>query len=115
MPLRKDQGNEHFREALAAAIAETVEFPRGVFVTVLEAKISPSQHDAVATLSVLPANRQDDALAALATFRHDMKDALAKTVRLRQIPNVQWRFDTTGDYVGKIDDTIAELKRKGDL
>jgi ribosome-binding factor A len=115
MPLHKGQGNEHFREALAQVLVEVVEFPPGVFVTVLEAKISPSQHDAVATLSILPADRQQDVLSALETYRHDIKDSLAKVIRLRQIPKFEWRFDETGKYVERIDKTIEELKKKGDL
>lgn len=115
MPLRKDQGNEHLREALAQVIRETVEFPPGVFVTVMDARISPSQHDASATLSVFPANRELDVLNCLETFRHALKDGLAHSLRLRQIPKFQWKFDTVGQYVGEIDQAIAELKKKGDL
>lgn len=115
MPLHKDQGNEHFREALAQVIAETVEFPPGVFMTVLEAKISPSQHDAVATLSVFPADRREDALKALDTYRHDMKDGLAHALKLRQVPKLQWKFDEVGQYVDSIDRVINELKKKGEL
>lgn len=115
MTLKVDQGNEHLRDALARAIAETVEFPPGIFVTVLSASISPSQRDAHAVLSVFPANRQQEAVDALETFRHAMKDELGKTLRLRQIPRFTWAFDATGAYVAGIDETIAELKRKGDL
>ncbi|MEK7115763.1 MAG: ribosome-binding factor A [Patescibacteria group bacterium] len=109
------QRNEHFREALARAIAEAVEFPRDLFVTVLEANLSPSQHDAIATLSVLPAGRDKEVLRALATYRSALKETLAQALRLRHIPFIQWKFDATGAYVETIDATIAELKKKGDL
>jgi ribosome-binding factor A len=115
MPLKVDQGNEHLREALARAIAETVEFPPGIFVTVLSASISPSQRDAHAVLSVFPANRDAEVLEALETYRRAMKDELGKILRLRQIPRFTWTFDATGAYVAGIDETIAELKKKGDL
>ena len=115
MPLHKEQGNEHFREALARVIAETVEFPPGVFITVLDAKVSPSQHDAVVTLTVFPKDRQKDVLNCLETFKRSMKDELARSIKLRHIPKFNWKFDDAGAYVEDIDTVIAELRKKGDL
>ena len=115
MPLHKGQGNERFREALARAISVAVEFPQGVFITVLDAKISPSQHDAVVTLSAFPANSQDVVIRSLATFKHALNDHMAQDMHLRFIPKIQWRFDENGAYVQTIDEVIDELKKKGDL
>lgn len=115
MPLHVDQRNERFREALALLIAEIVEFPQGVFVTVLGAKLSPSQQDAVVTLSVFPADRQSEALRLLDFYSHDIKDGLARALRLRHIPRFVWKFDRTGVEVETIDQAIEELKRKGEL
>lgn len=115
MPLHKSQGNEHFREGLAQVLAETVEFPPGVFVTVLEASVSPSQQHAIVKLSVFPTNRQQEVLDTLKTYRGDIKKELTAHLKLRQIPNFEWRFDEVGAYVESIDNVIAELKKKGDL
>ncbi len=113
--MQKAQGNAHFREALARVITETVEFPRGIFVTLADARIRSNQKQAVGLLSVFPFERRDEVLQALKKFQHDLKDALARSLKLRKIPDICWKFDEREENVGNIDETIKELKQKGDL
>ncbi len=110
-----ERGNEHFREALAAAMIKAVEFPRGVFVTLADARIRSNQKQAMGLLSVYPFDRRDEALKALKLFQRDLKDELAHSLKLRMIPTIEWKFDEREENVGQIDQTIAELKKKGDL
>ncbi len=111
----RQQTYDHFREALAQALAVAVEFPPGLLVTLLEAKLASNQTSASATVSVFPSARQAEVLSLIKAARHDIKDALAECLRLRRIPEIYWKFDTTLNEIAKLDDTIAELKHKGEL
>ncbi len=113
--LEEGGGMQHFRDALAAVLAQRIEFPRGVLVTVVEAKITSDTRNAKGVLSVLPEDKQADVLKVLKASEHDIKDGLAERLRLRRIPKLHWSFDTSEAYVGSIDDVINELKKKGEL
>ncbi|MBP9864534.1 ribosome-binding factor A [Patescibacteria group bacterium] len=113
--LEEGGGMQHFRDALAAVLAQRIEFPRGVLVTVVNAKITSDTRNAKGVLSVLPEDKQTEVLKILKASEHDIKDGLAERLRLRRIPNLHWSFDTNEAYVGTIDDVINELKKKGEL
>lgn len=110
-----EQGMEHFRNALAAVLAERVEFPRGVFVTVLDAKLTRDLLHAKAVLSVLPEDRIEDVKISLEDYKRDIKDGLAHELELRRIPDLFWEFDTTEARAAVIEKTLNELKREGEI
>lgn len=106
---------QHFRDALAAVLVERVEFPVGVFVTVLDAKVTRDTTKAKGVISVLPESREKEALAALEESSHDIKKGLAEKLRLRRIPHIHWAIDRTEAVAEGIEKTIQELKNKGEL
>ncbi|MFA4954313.1 MAG: ribosome-binding factor A [Patescibacteria group bacterium] len=115
MSRKMEQGMDHLRMAIAAALPTVVEFPRGIFVTVLDSKMTRDEKHASVTISVLPGDRTEDALATLREFSKEIKHEIARTLRLRRIPNLFWKVDTTEEYASHIEQTINELERKGEL
>ena len=115
MPQSFEQRMEHLAQAMAKVIREVVEFPPGVFVTVLGAKMTRNQLKAKIILSVLPTPKKDEAVEALKEYDHDIKDALAHELRLRKIPDFYWSFDDTEAEAAAIEETLFELKQKGEL
>lgn len=113
--LEQGGGMHHFREALAQVLIEKVEFPKGSLVTVLDAKVTKATTHAKGVLSVLPASMEQEVLAALQEYTHEIKEGLAEKLRLRRIPTLHWTFDETEDFAAGIDRTIEELKAKGEL
>lgn len=106
---------QHFREALAQVVREVVEFPVGAFVTVVDAKLTRDTKHAKGVISVLPVEMEKDVLKQLKEYEKEIKEGLAEHLRLRRIPRLHWGFDHTEAFVGSIDDTINELKAKGEL
>ncbi len=117
MSLRVEAGFEHLREALAEALNEEVEFPRGVLVTVLGAKITANTAHARITLSVLPTTAEAEAEVreALRAQDHEIKNALARRLRLRRIPRLHYVFDETEAHASLIDAHLHRLKETGGL
>lgn len=114
MPHTKDAGFEHLREAFAELLTE-IEFPPGVFVTVLKAEIAANSAHATLTLSVFPDGKDKEALDTLNAHKHDLKDGLANTTRLRRIPDLHFIFDHTEAEAEIIERAINDLKKKGEL
>lgn len=115
MSLRVEAGFEHLREAMAEILPRVVEFPPGVFVTVLAAKVTANTAHARITLSVFPETKQEEALKALAEASHEIKEELADRLRLRRMPNIHYVFDENEAYAADIDRAIHDLKEKGEL
>jgi ribosome-binding factor A len=115
MSLRMEAGFEHLREALAQVFAEHVEFPPGVLVTVMGAKVTANTAHARVVLSVFPETMQTEAKRILADNDREIKEELAHHLRLRRIPRLHYVFDEREAYVGKIDDVILDLKKKGEI
>ena len=113
--LEEGGGMEHFREALAEVLMRRVEFPRGVFVTLLEGKVTRNTMNARAVISVMPETAEADVIEILKQSNRDIMDGLAERLRLRRLPKIFWAFDRTEATAADIEGTINLLKRKGDL
>jgi len=110
-----EQKQQHFLEAMAKTVKKTVEFPPGTFVTVVDAKMAPDQANAKVILSVLPVANEELVLQSLETYRHDIIKEMARSLRLRHLPNIYWAFDHTEENASEIEGYIDELKEKGEL
>ena len=115
MSLRMEQGMEHLRNALAKVLEERVEFPRGVLVTVMDAKVTRDMLHAKAVLSVLPEDRIKDVKEALELYRREIKNGLAHEIKLRRIPDFFWDFDNTEARAAIVEKTLNELKEEGEI
>jgi len=99
---------------MAAILAKRAEFP-GALVTVVSAHLTDDQKYATITLSVLPVSAEDAVLESLKIYRHDILKDMARSLKLRHMPSLQWRFDYTEEEAQGIENYIEELKRQGEL
>ncbi len=109
MSLRMEAGFEHLREALARVFNERLEFPPGAFVTVLKAKMTANTAHASVTISVLPTSMEAAVLKSLQQQTHEIKDGLAKGLRLRRIPTLHFAVDHTEEQAAEIDTVLNQL------
>jgi len=115
MSLRVEAGFEHLKDAFAKVLAEDVEFPKGVLVTVLGAKITANTGHAKFTLSVFPETMKAEVLRTLEDFDHEIKDGLAHNLRLRRMPRIHYAFDETEAEAAVIENELLELRKKGEV
>lgn len=115
MSLRVEAGFEHLREAFAETLAKEVEFGPGIFVTVLGAKITANTAHAKITLSVMPTTMEERVLEILDQYSHEIKDGLAKRLRLRRIPRLHYAFDETEADAEEIEHMLNNLKKNGEM
>jgi ribosome-binding factor A len=115
MPRLLEAGFEHLREAMAETLAEHVEFPPGVLVTILKAKVTANTAHASFTISVFPEEREKEALDILKGEDQAIKEGLSEHLRLRRIPRLHFRLDRTEAHAAEIEAALHELKEKGEL
>lgn len=112
---RMEAGFEHLREAMAEILREIVEFPKGVLVTVLGAKLTANTAHARIELSVYPETAQAEVVKILGYADRDIKNALSEHVRLRRIPRIHYIFNGIEAEAAIIEKALNEMKEKGEL
>ena len=105
----------HFHQALAESIERAAEIPLGILVTLVRAEITGDAKYAKGTISVLPTNRAEEALKALKIAEPEIKHELNKRIRLRITPKLNWGLDATEETAEGVEQTINELKKRGEL
>lgn len=110
-----ESGFEHLKNGLAEIFARDVEFPPGMLVTVLEAKMTQDRRFGKITLSVFPTGVEDQVLDIIERHRHEINDGLAKRLRIRKIPKLHYVFDTTESEAAEIEGMLNRLKEEGSL
>lgn len=110
----RTQRSEHFRQDMADILARRAEFPNA-FVTVVDANLTDDQQFATIILSVMPTSAEESVLDSLKTFKHDILKDMAKTLKLRRMPILNWKFDYTEEKAQGIEAYMEDLKRKGEL
>lgn len=115
MSISMEAGFERLKDGLAEIFARDVEFPPGMLVTVLGAKMTQDRRFAKITLSVFPTGAQQQTLDILAQFKHEINDGLAKRMRIRVIPKLHYVFDDTEAEAAVIDAELNRLIETGEI
>lgn len=115
MSLSMDVGFDHLRTGLAEIFARDVEFPPGMLVTVLDAKMTQDRRFAKITLSVFPTGAQKQVLEIIGYAKHEINDGLAKRLRIRVIPKLHYVFDDTEAQAEEVETLLNRLRASGEL
>jgi ribosome-binding factor A len=115
VPMAKDRMrrvNEAVREVLSTAIGKDLKDPRVGFVTVTAVNTSPDLRHARVYVSVLGDDRgRADTLAGLASSRGYLQSRVAAELRLKNTPQLDFKYDESTDRGMR----ISELLREGNV
>jgi ribosome-binding factor A len=90
--------NEAVREVLSARIAEGLKDPRIGFVTVTSVETSPDLRSARVWVSVLGDDAEREAtLAGLASAHGVLQQTIARELRMKRTPTLEFVFDSSID------------------
>lgn len=106
-----DQVNELLHRELAAIVNREVEMP-DCLITVIEVRTAENLRDANVRVSVLPEGKSGTALRALKRRSGAIGKAMAKVIRLRQVPKLTWKLDAVSRHAAEMDRTFEELRSK---
>jgi ribosome-binding factor A len=101
--------NEAVREVLSARLAEGLKDPRIGFVTVTSVDTSPDLRQARVYVSVLgDESTRDDTLAGLASSHGLLQRDLAKELRMKHTPTLEFIYDESIDRGMRISELLDE-------
>ena len=103
--------NEALREVLSARIAAGLKDPRIGFVTVTAVDTSSDLRHARVYVSVLGSEEErDDTLAGLGSSTGYLQAAIAREVRMKRTPTLEFVYDSSIDHGFR----ISELLERGE-
>lgn len=100
------------RQEIADIIMNRLKDPRIGFVTVTEVKVTDDLKTARVFISILKDEELDLTLEILNTARRFIRSEVAKRVKLRSVPIIEFRIDEAIKYGDKIERLIREIKEK---
>jgi ribosome-binding factor A len=107
---RSKRVGDLIREEVADIIMYRLKDPRIGFVTVTGVDMSPDMKNARVYVSILKEEDRELTLEILNSSKSFMRSLLSKRLRMKFIPTVEFRFDTSIEYGYKIDKLLKEIK-----
>jgi ribosome-binding factor A len=109
MTQRTDRVAEEFREILAEEL-QRLKDPRIGFVTVTGVDVTPDLRRAVVFYTVLGDDRQERAtVAGLRSATPHLRQSLGRQVRLKVVPELEFRLDASIAEARRIDELIERI------
>jgi ribosome-binding factor A len=112
--VRVGRVGEQIKKELSQIVQSELKDPRIGFLTVTGVEVTNDLSLAKVYLSVMGTDEQKEAtLKALASGTGYIRSELSKRIRLRKIPDLQFKFDTSIDYGSRIENLLSQLNREG--
>jgi len=111
LPYKRSQRvSDLIREEVADIIMYRLKDPRVGFVTVTGVDMTPDLKNARVYVSVLKEEDRELTLEILNSSKSFIRSLLSKRLRMKFIPVIEFRFDTSIEYGYKIDKLLKEIK-----
>ena len=115
LPYKRSQRvRDLLREEIADIIIHKLKDPRIGFVTVTGVDITDDLKIAIAYISVLKEEEKKFTLEILNAAKSFIRSELAKRVRMKTIPSLEFRLDASIEYGSRIDELLDEIRRKSE-
>ncbi|MBI4698086.1 MAG: 30S ribosome-binding factor RbfA [Nitrospirae bacterium] len=107
---RSQRVGDLIKKEVADIIMHKLKDPRLGFITVTEAEVSSDLRHAKIFVSVLEDAKKEETLKILAASARFIRGELAKRVKIKFIPDLFFKFDSSIEYGAKIEKILNEIK-----
>lgn len=105
---RMEQVNALLHQELAQLIAQEVPLPGGL-ITITGVRCAPDLGNASVSVSVLPEKYFGSVLRQLKKQTPSLTKQLQKKLKLRRIPRLQWKIDSTESKAAELEEVFQAL------
>ncbi|MEW6571428.1 MAG: 30S ribosome-binding factor RbfA [Nitrospirota bacterium] len=113
LPFKRAQRvSDLLREEIADIIAHKIKDPRIGFVTVTGVDVTEDIKMASVFVSVLREEEKKTTLEILNSAKSFIRSELAKRLRIKFVPAIEFRLDRSIEYGSRIDKLLKEIKQK---
>lgn len=113
LPYKRSQRVAHLlKEEIADIIMNRVNDPRIGFVSVTDVEVTEDLKIARVFVSILKEEERETGMEALNQARSFIRSELGGRVRMRFIPALEFRLDTSLDYASKIEGLLKKIREE---
>ena len=111
--IRVSRVGEQIKKELSQILQTELKDPRVGFVTVTGVDVTNDLSQARVYISVMGDDTQkEETLRALDKAQGFLRSELGRRIRLRQIPELLFKFDTSIEYGSRIEQLLQEINRE---
>lgn len=111
--IRVSRVGEQIKKELSQILQMELKDPRVGFVTVTGVEVTNDLSQARVYISVMGDDaRKEETLRALDKAQGFLRSELGRRIRLRQIPELLFKFDTSIEYGSRIEQLLQEINRE---
>ncbi len=113
LPYKRSQRvKDLLKEEIAEIIQRRLKDPRVGFLTVTRVEVTEDLKLARVYVSVLKAEEREATMEILNAASSFVRSELGSRLKMRSVPAIEFRLDTSLDYAFKIDGILRELKKE---
>jgi len=113
LPYKRSQRvRDLLREEIADIIIFKVKDPRIGFLTVTGVDVTDDLKIAVVYVSILKEEEKQSTLDILQTAKSFIRSELSKRLKMKFIPSIDFRLDTSIEYGNRIEQLLGEIRKK---
>jgi len=109
---RSTRVNDLLREEVALIIMRKIKDPRLGFVTVTGVKVTDDLKLARIYISVLKKEEIESTLKILNGARKFIRSELARVIKMKTIPQLEFFYDSSVDYGERIDTLLKQIREE---
>jgi len=109
MSRRTDRVSDLVRAELSRLILQEMNDPRTQLASVSAVDVTPDLHHAKVYISVLGSTGRDEAVEALQGARGFLRSRLARELRLKHVPELEFTLDRGAEHSQRISDLLESL------
>lgn len=109
---RKDRVNLLVKQEVADIIANRIKDPRLGFVTVVDVQLTVDMKLARVYVSVLKDEEREPSMLALVHSQAFVHSELMRRLKMKVVPHVEFKLDTTAQYGMHIEALFKEIKEQ---
>lgn len=115
LPYKRSQRvSDLLREEIADIIFHKLKDPRIGFVTVTGADVTDDLKMAFVYISILKEEEKKTTLDILNSAKSFIRFELSKRLKLKFIPSIEFRLDSSIEYGSRIENLLNEIRRKSE-
>ena len=112
LPYKRSQRvAQQLRKEISDVITNRVKDPRLGFFTVTEVDVSDDLKLARVYISIMKEEERKASIEVLEAARKFIRSELGKRLRMRAIPSLEFKLDTTLEYGDRIDKLLKEVRQ----
>jgi ribosome-binding factor A len=115
LPYKRSQRvGDLLREEIADIIIYKLKDPRIGFVTVTGVDVTDDIKIAIAYISILKEEEKKTTLDILNSAKSFIRSELSKRLRMKFIPSIEFRLDSSVEYGSRIETLLNEIRKKSE-